>query len=96
MTECTAAEDELSFGIRVQSARDVAQLRWLLARADARLIRLTAASITTRLAPRPQQVIAELGLERRSRPRGDAVQAPRRASPRGLHAHAREQGWRAG
>lgn len=93
MTEGTAAEDELSFGIRVQSAQDVAQLRWLLAHADARLVRLTAAGMATRLAPRPQQVIAELGLERRSRPRGDALPA-RRPSPQSLHAHAREQGWR--
>lgn len=79
------AEDLLSFGVRVQSARDVAQLRWLVERVDARLIRLTAASMTTRLAPRPHQVIAELGLERRSRPR-DGGQLPRQ-----LVAQARER-----
>ncbi len=91
MSDDAPAEDELSFGIRVQSAQDVAQLRWLLARADPRLIRLTAARIATRLAPRPQQVIAELGLERRSRPRGEAGPVPRHRPA--AHARGRQQGW---
>ncbi len=92
MSDDASTEDLLSFGVRVQSARDVSQLRWLLAHADALVVRMTAARMTTRLAPRPQQVIAELGLERRRRPREGLAPAPVHARM-GANARQRERGW---
>ncbi len=89
MHRSPAPADLLEFGVRVQNARDVAQLRWLIERADATLIRLTAAHMSTRRAPRPHQVIAELGLERRTRPRDEPATLQRLRA----HDRRRELGW---
>ncbi len=82
--------DLLSFGVRIDSARDAAQLRWLIAHASARDIRLAAAGLCARRAPSPQQVIAALGLERRGRRRSEPVPL---ALAQAL-ARKRQQGWR--
>ncbi len=82
--------DLLSFGVRLDSARDAAQLRWLMAHASARDIRLAAARLCTRRAPSPQQVIAALGLERRGRRRNEPVPLALAQA----RARMRQQGWR--
>ena len=83
-------DDLLSFGVRIDSARDAAQLRWLIAHASAQDIRLTASRLCARRAPSPQQVIAALGLERRGRRRNEPVPLE---LAQGL-ARKRQQGWR--
>ena len=83
-------DDLLSFGVRIDSARDAAQLRWLIAHASAQDIRLTAARLCARRAPNPQQVIAALGLERRGLRRDEPVPL---ALAQSL-ARKRQQGWR--
>jgi hypothetical protein len=85
-----AEADLLSFGVRIDSSRDAAQLRWLMARASERDIRLAAAGLCARRAPSPQQVIAELGLERRARRRNEAVPLALAQA----RARKRQQGWR--
>ncbi|WP_018912871.1 hypothetical protein [Thiomonas sp. FB-6] len=82
--------DLLSFGVRIDSARDAEQLRWLLAHASARDIRLTAAGLCARRAPDPQRVIAALGLERRGHRRSEPVPLELAQA----RARKRQQGWR--
>ncbi len=80
-------------GVRIQNAQDAQQLRWLLSRAGEQAIRLAAQRLGARQAPRPHEVIAELGLERRHARRKDAVVPLERVR---AHARARTQGWRDG
>lgn len=82
--------DLLSFGVRIDSAHDAAQLRWLIEHASERDIRLTAARLRARRAPDPQQVIDALGLERRGHSRSEPV--PLKLAQ--ARARKRQQGWR--
>ncbi len=77
------------WGMRIENSQDAAQLRWLVEHAEARAIRLAAARLSTRRRPRPQQVIAALGLERRARPREQQASLQRAQA----HALGREHGW---
>ena len=58
-------------GLRITSSRDMDAARWLVAAAGADVVGNAAHALASRRAPRPQKVIAHLGLDRRSFPRPD-------------------------
>ena len=58
-------------GLRITSSRDMDAARWLVARAGADVVETATQALASRRAPRPQKVIAHLGLDRRGFPRPD-------------------------
>ncbi len=77
----------LQLGLRITSSRDLEQARWLVRQAGAEAVSACAHELASRRMPRPQKVIAQLGLERRAVPRPDL--------PATTRAYARNQqlGW---
>ena len=64
----------LQLGLRITSSRDMDAARWLVAAAGADAVGHAAYALASRRAPRPQKVIAYLGLDRRRLPRPDLPQ----------------------
>ena len=61
----------LQLGLRITSSRDLDQARWLVRQVGSDAVRQATQELTSRHPPRPQKVIARLGLERRKVPRPD-------------------------
>ncbi len=79
----------LRLGLRITSSRDLDQARWLLRRVGADAVRKATLDLASRRMPRPQKVIAHLGLERRATPRPDLPHAAAAQA----HARNRQLGW---
>ena len=80
-------------GLHITSSRDLDQARWLVRQVGADAVRKATHELASRHMPRPQKVIAHLGLERRTTPRLDllptaAVQAHTRNRQRGRFIEA--------
>ena len=79
----------LQLGLRITSSRDMDAARWLVAAAGADVVGNAAHALASRRAPRPQKVIAHLGLDRRIIPRPDLPPA----TAAQVHALNRRRGW---
>ncbi len=65
----------LQLGLRITSSRDLDQARWLVRQVGSEAVRQATQELASRHQPRPQKVIARLGLERRKVPRPDLPHA---------------------
>ena len=77
----------LQLGLRITSSRDLEQARWLVRQAGADGVSAATHELASRRMPRPQKVVANLGLERRAVPRPDLPLAAR------AHARNQQRGW---